>query len=512
MAALNETPRQKMMGILYLVLLGLAATTVTDHVLDAFRNLTVSLETSTKNVQGTVDNTFKSFEATNLKNDAVRAKPIYERALMVKKYVAELDAYILELKNELITKGGGIEPESGDVKNRADVDLSPHIMIKGQHKAMELKKRIEETRSKIVGTLSERERDGLQLALNAQDPPKRKGGIRSSWEETNFGEGIPLTAAITALTKIQADLKNTESDVIKKILGEANETKLIMDRFEAIAVPSSSYVLVGQQYKAEVFLTASSTTSNPEIIIGGQKLNVVDGKGLYTVTATSEGERKWGGKIRITQTDGKVKEYDLKEQSYMVAKPSAVVSPDKMNVFYIGVPNPVSISAPGIPKEKLRVTLSSGEISGSNGQYVVNVKAPGKVTVTVSGEMEKGKSSVLGVNEFRIKRIPPPRVKFGNKSGGRLPAAAMKAQNRLFAVLEDFDFDAPFNINHFTLFINKPRADIQVLEANNNQFTPAMSAAMSTITSGSRVTFDFVFATGPDGMKRQLDPITFTVE
>ena len=80
MAALKETPRQKMMGILYLVLLGIAATTVTDHVLDAFRNLTISLETSTKNVQTTVDNTFVSFEATKLKNEPERAKPVYERA------------------------------------------------------------------------------------------------------------------------------------------------------------------------------------------------------------------------------------------------------------------------------------------------------------------------------------------------------------------------------------------------------------------------------------------------
>jgi hypothetical protein len=103
-------------------------------------------------------------------------------------------------------------------------------------------------------------------------------------------------------------------------------------------------------------------------------------------------------------------------------------------------------------------------------------------------------------------------VKFGNKSGGRLSVGAMKAQNRVFAILEDFEFDAPFVINHFTLLISKPRADAQVFEANTNAFTPAMQAAMNGIISGSRVTIDFVFATGPDGMKRQLDPITFTVE
>src|SRR6185312_13787141 len=119
-------------------------------------------------------------------------------------------------------------------------------------------------------------------------------------------------------TKIQADLKNTESDVVKKILGEVDQAVINLDRFEAVAVAPSSYILVGQPYKADVFLTASSSTSNPEITIGGQKLNVVDGKGLYTAVATSEGEKKWSATIRIKKTDGSIKEYQLPEQTYTV--------------------------------------------------------------------------------------------------------------------------------------------------------------------------------------------------
>jgi gliding motility-associated protein GldM len=510
MASLKETPRQKMMGILYLVLLGIAATTVTDHVLDAFRNLTISLETSTKNVQSTVDATFASFEATKLKNEPERARPVYERASQVKKYSAELNSYINETKAMLVEKGGGMEASSGDVKARADVDLSPRLMIR-QGRANELRKRIEDTRNKILATLDPKEREGLKLALDAQDPPKRQG-IKQTWQEDNFGDGIPLTAALTALTKIQADLKNTESDVVKKILGEADKAVINLDRFEAVAVAPSSYILIGQQYKANVFLTASDSKTNPEIIVGGQRLNIVDGKGLYTAAATSEGEKKWSGTIRIKQTDGTIKEYQLPDQTYTVAKPSATVSPDKMNVFYIGVDNPVSISAPGFSKDKIRASISAGSIGGSNGAYIVKVTQRGNVKVTVSGDQGGGKTAVLGVTEFRVKPIPPPHVKFANKGGGRLSAPAMKAQNRIFAILEDFDFDAKFTVNHFTMFIQKPRADVMKFESNSNAFTPEMQAAMNGIVAGSRVTFDFVFATGPDGLKRSLDPIIFTVE
>ena len=510
MAALKETPRQKMMGILYLVLLGIAATTVTDHVLDAFRNLTESLETSTRNVQMTVDNTFSAFEATSLKSDPVRAKPIFERAKKVKEYANDLDNYINEVKNNMIKEGGGLD-DNGDVKSREDIDISPRIMI-NKGGAQELKKRIDDTRNKILALLDEKEKQGLKVALNAQDPPRSRGNVKNSWEEDNFGDGIPLTAAITAFTKIQADLKNTENEVVRKILGEANEVEIVNDKFLAVAIPKSTYVLDGQQYQASVFLTSYSSTSNPDIVVGTQKLNVVDGKGIYTTTASGEGERKWKAVIRVKKTDGTISEFTTEEQSYTVSPPSASVSPDKMLVFYIGVDNPVTVSAPGFPKDKVHPSISAGEIKGSNGKYIVNVKTRGTVKVTVNGEIDKGKSTVLGTIEYRVKSIPPPHVKFANKGGGRLSAPAMKAQNRIFALLEDFDFDAKFTINHFTMFINKPRSDIQKFESNSNLFTPEMQAAMNGIIPGTRVTFDYVMATGPDGVKKQLDPISFAVE
>jgi len=508
MASLKETPRQKMMGILYLVLLGIAATTVTDRVLDAFRNLTVSLETSTSNVQSTVNNTFASFEATKLKNEPERARPVYEKATQVRQYAADLDKYINETKALLYEKGGGVDEATGDVKQRADVDLAPRIMLH-QGKAAELKKRIEDTRIKIFNILGPKDTAGMKLALNAQDPPK-KNGIGTTWEDDNFGDGIPLTAAITALTKIQADLKNTEADVIKKILGEADKAVINLDKFEAVAVAPSSYVLVGQQYQAQVFLTAFDSKTQPEITVGGQKLNVVDGKGMYTVAATSEGEKKWSGTIRVKKTDGTTSEYQLPEQSYTVARPSASVTADKMNVLYIGVDNPVSVAAAGFPKDKIRASISSGTMTGSNGTYNVKVTTRGNVKINVTGDLGGGKTAVLGSAEFRVKPIPPPHVKFANKGGGALATAAMKAQTRIFAILEDFDFDAKFNINHFTMFISKPRSDIQKYESNSNEFTPEMKGAMNGIVPGTRVTFDFVFATGPDGLKRSLDPIIFT--
>ena len=513
MAGVNETPRQKMMGILYLVLLGLAATTITQKVLDAFRNLTVGLENSTSNVQSTIDNTFAAFAAGKLKNEPERAKPIWDRANRVKAAVEDLDKEIKSIKAEFEKECGGFDAAEGDYKNREDVDISPRIMIT-HGRAAELKKKIEETKSRITAELDERGRANFKMALNTQDPPKTEG-IKKTWEDNFFGDGIPLTAAFTALTKIESDLRSTESEAIKNILGEVDKAVMNVDQFSAVAVPTSStYVLLGQQYTAEVYLTAFDSKTNPDMSVGSQKLNVAGGKGTYTVSASREGEFKWQALITAKKADGSVTTYKSDEMTYRVAKPSAVVSPDKMNVFYMGVDNPVSVSAPGTPDDKLHLSIvsGSGTITGSKGHFIVNVKTTAPMKISISAEGDKGKTTVLGTADFRCKRIPNPHVRFAGKSGGTVAKPILVGQDRVFANLEDFDFATQFNINHFTLYIIKPHSDVQTFETNTNTLTAPMKAALGGIVPGTRVMFDNVFATGPDGMRRPLDPITFTVQ
>ncbi len=504
MAGKKETPRQKMIGILYLVLLGLVALSVNTSVLDAFRNLTASLTASTNNINNNIENTFAAFKAGKLKDEPERARPAFEKASKAKALADELEADLLNVKKMMDEEGGGYTAE-GDIRKRDNVDIAYRIMISDGHGAR-LKKKINETRQKMLALLDPADRNDVNISLQAADV--KSGGITRDWEEVNFGEGIPLTAALTSIAKVRADLKNTELEVVKKILGNVDKAVVNLDRFYAVAVAPTSYVVQGQPYTAEVFLTAFDSKSNPEILVNGQPLQVRDGKGIYSVNTSQEGLYSWSGVIKVKQTDGTIKEYTTPVQQFQVARPSAVVSADKMNVFYIGVANPVSISAPGIPKEKLRVSVSSGSISGSNGKYVVSVTRPGDARVTVAAEVAPGKVQTLSTTDFRVKRIPPPRVKFGGKTGGSMATVALKAQNRLFPVLENFDFDAKFSINNFTMVLVKPRADAVVFQGSGNTLTGAMQSALRNIVPGTRVIFDNIVATGPDGVRQQLDPVT----
>ncbi|MBC7758137.1 MAG: gliding motility protein GldM [Phormidesmis sp. FL-bin-119] len=507
MAGGRETPRQKMIGILYLVLLGLVALNVSDSILEAFKNLTDSLNTSSQNVQSGVDATYASFEATKLKDEPARAKPIYERAKKASAYTTELNLYVADLKKLMETEGGGYNETTGDINKRDNLDISPRLMI-NQKRAFALKDKINDTRTKLLALLDAKERQGINFSLQAQDPPQR-GAVNKSWEQSNFGDGIPLTAAITALAKIQADSRNAESEIVKRILGKMDQAVVNLDQFSAVVVAPTSYLIQGQPYTAEVFLTASDSKSSPDISVGGSRLAIKDGKGTYTVNTGREGIFSWSGIVRVKQTDGSIKTYTTPIQKYQVARPSAVVSPDKMNVFYVGVPNPVSVSAPGIPIENLVVSMSGGSISGSKGKYTVTVNSPGTIAkVTVSASIG-GRNQAIGTSDFRVKRIPDPIARFAGKNSGTLSSVVIKNSNALFAILENFDFDAKFKVTKFSLVIAKPRADVVALSTNGNSFSAQMQAAIAGITPGTRVIFDDIVAVGPDGTQRQLPGMVF---
>jgi gliding motility-associated protein GldM len=495
-----------MIGILYLVLLGLIALDVPENLLDSFKNISDSLNASKTNVQTGIATTFSAFEKTKLKDEPERAKVPYADAQKAKQLAENLDAYIESLKNTMIKESGGMSEATGDYAGREGMDYSVDLMVERRKNGYVLHKKIDSTREALLGLFKDpKDREGIKLALNATPPKPRAGFPTKDWEQANFGEGIPMGAAMTALIKIQSDVKNSENEVVKKLLGKVDQAVVNLDKFQAVAVAPTSYVLVGQPYTAQVFLTASDSHSNPDITVEGSKLPTDQGVGKYSGGTGSEGMHTWVGTIRVKQTDGSFKEYKTAPQTYQVAKPSAVVSPDKMNVLFIGVTNPVSVSAPGIPKEKLHVSISNGSLSGSNGKYGATVNSPGDATITVSGEVG-GKTMVLGSTLFRIKRIPDPKAQFAGKSSGSTSSANLKGQDRLFAKLENFYFDIRFDVTRFTMYIMKPRQDAIIMSASGSELTPEMKRALGTISPGTKVIFGGIMATGPGG-QRGLDDI-----
>ena len=213
----------------------------------------------------------------------------------------------------------------------------------------------------------------------------------------------------------------------------------------------SNYVTLGSDYEAKVFISATDTTQKPDITVGGNKLEIDEtGKGLYKVRASATGSKKWGGVIALKAPDGTINDYPF-DASYFVGEPNVIVSPTAMNVMYYGIPNPIDVSVPGVSPDKIRIKVVNGSFStekvknskGENfkGSWAVKPSAVGQNVQVIATADMNGKPMQFAPYEFRVKAVPPPVAIFANKSTGTVPRATAAAQQGVFAVLPDFDFD-----------------------------------------------------------------------
>jgi hypothetical protein len=107
----------------------------------------------------------------------------------------------------------------------------------------------------------------LESSLGTENPPPSKDGTERSWEVKYF-ESMPLAAVMPLLSKFQADVRNSESEMVTILLEQIDAGSLKVNKLEATIIPNSSYILRGNPYKADVFLSALDTTSPPIVYVG----------------------------------------------------------------------------------------------------------------------------------------------------------------------------------------------------------------------------------------------------
>ena len=395
MAGGKETPRQKMIGMMYLVLTALLAMNVSKDILDAFVVINEGLEVTNDNFMAKNELTYSQFEKAKA-NDPVKVATFYNKAMRAKGLADEVYTHIEDLKRFLIARTSGknsveeIEADSlfdlknVDAKDNYDIPTlhligaEPANPREGEWSASELKGKMDNFKQELLYLFdNEREREALQLGLNTDGTFKNASGVQETWITANFYH-IPLAAVITNLSKMQADIRNAEADIIKALYRNISADDFKFDTLAAKVIPRSTYVIQGDSFKAEVIVAAFSNTQPPRMRLASafsdtsgmpiydkfddldsSNISIVGGSAIYSVPATAEGTQEWGGVIQIKGPDGKYRSFDIPKQSYTVAKPTLVVSPTAMNVFYRGLDNPVEVSVPGVPTEALEVSISS---------------------------------------------------------------------------------------------------------------------------------------------------------
>lgn len=521
MAGYKETPRQKMIAMMYLVLTAMLALNVSVEILEAFLVVNESMETTNNSFSQKIEGTYSKFDQQYAINQN-KVRPYWEKAQQAKKLSNELIGFIQQTKYEAIAKSDKISIEEAKKINLRNVETKDkydettrYFIGESQDgsggKARVLKDKIIKYKTDVLSLIDPANRSNIKIGLDTDGPFYDANGGRQPWEMHNFYHTI-LAADVTILNKLINEIQNVEFDIVNHLYASISAEDFTFDAIAAKVIPTSNYVFVGDKYEAEILVAAYDTKQNPEVVIGGGRISGENGVVKYTAIATSEGLKKYNGVIKVTSPSGVTNSYPF-ENEYIVARPSLTVSAMKMNVFYMGVDNPVSISAPGVPDNKLFASISTGTLhrdaSGKN--WIVNVSQPGKAVISVT--MKDGTSSKnMGSSEFRIKRVPPPTAFIANVDGGPVAKNALLAAGAIIPRMpEDFEFDLNFTINSFS-FVSIRAGDVSSLPGKGNRLTDEMKNFIKNSKRGDKFWLENIMAKGPDGSTRRLGTISLEIK
>ena len=414
----------------------------------------------------------------------------------------------------------------------------PKTPITGPHTASELKGKLNGLHDKLIAMLDKMQKtDGQHLlkddyeglkkkigSIKPTDSKRLEDGVEFNWEMDNFYH-LPLAAVYTTFNKLQADVKNVEAEVLQVLSGASGKLAIKFDHLEAKVIAPSSYIQAGQPYQADIFLAASSSklgAGDLEVLMGadsagtsaGTALPIENGMGKYTVGTGGQGEQTYKGVIKFKKPDGSFDRYPF-SATYMVAAPSVAIEPEKMNVFYIGVDNPIAVSAAGVSPTDLMVNATGGGVTktgGAGGKFVLKFTTSGECSISVSAKTKEGSKPQGPAKKFRVKKIPDPVAKVGGKTGNvEMKKSELATIAGVGAELAGFDFDAKFIVTSFELSAVVKGA-LKSEPCSGNNLSAAASAIVKSAGVGSKIFVENVKAKGPDGTIRNIPGVTIKVK
>ncbi len=461
MASGKLGPRQKMINLMYLIFIAMLALNMSKEVLSAFGLLNERLADS--NTATEQRNTaFMSNLATKASEQPEQYNAVKQKADQISTMSNELDTYIADLKSGMVSTLKPEETEDYEVQDKPD--YLDQKLFAGDNLSKEGKEFIAKIDAYREGVLSLISDTYPSVASDVEakfktQPVERRDGVEVPWLNYHF-EGFPLVASRTKLTQMQNDIKTTQSEVLSKMLAGQQAAALSFTQYNTLLEQSKSAFYSGEKFEGGIVLGRKDPNTKPnrvELTLDGRPLSedqysIVNGKVMLNINAGSPGDHKVEGNL-IFLENGKETEVPVSASFATISKPNAaVISADKMNVVYRGVDNPMTVSIPGIPDNKVSASAPGlSKVSGS--KYVMRPTTGTTVTINANGTLPDGQK-ISTPKEFRIKGIPAPIGAVRGETGiVRMQRQGLEIAS-ISAILEDFDFDLNLRVTGFSFKVS----------------------------------------------------------
>ena len=456
MAGGKATPRQKMINLMYLIFIAMLALNMSKEVLAAFGIMNEKLETSNEKTTASNDAFLESL-GTKASEDAAKYDKLYQNAQSIKSMSQEYYDYLETLKTGMTE---GLE-DATDYARMDNSDFLDQTLFQGDNLSEEGKKFMssltgyrDQVAAIVPPALKQSVIDRFQTGDENGKVDKRDG-TKQDWINYHY-EGYPLVASLAKLTALQSDVKITEEAALKSMLAGELTEQVSLKNFATSLFASKSAYYTGEKYDGKIIISKTDNSSTPvraELTLDGRKLaegsdyKLEAGGVKMLIGSGAAGDHEVAGTLFFMQ-DGNEIEVPVKNSFATISKPNAaLIAADKMKVVYRGVANPMSISIPGIPDNKVSAS-APGLRKVSSSKYIMN---PGKgrtVKIVASGTLPDGQR-ISTPAEFRIKDIPRPEGTVSKQAGSiKLPRRNVEIAT-ISAQLDDFDFDLNLAVSGF---------------------------------------------------------------
>jgi gliding motility-associated protein GldM len=536
-----ETPRQKMIGMMYLFYTALLALNVSSEILTSFVKINESIQKTTSNYSEKTKSLYAKIDNSALEQPGKYTK-LAKQAHEVERQSNEFIQNIEDLKLLILRESQGPEATlDGEIKKMDDLHAATIVMVGegGPMMGKQLRGWLDSYRELLLGIIEDTSLTvykNVAKNLEAKDQFDNKEAPWS-WEET-LCRGMPMIGTMAMLSKLQADIRNSEADVLEFMIAELEGLDIRITALEALVSSPRSFVIRGGKYSSNVFLGARDTSMRPTIyltynapfydstVVNGEvqyKLRQganydtlpIDesGKGLHVHDCGGVGDFNYGGLVHYKSNKGDM--WLPYKAVYQVGDAGFTVSASACNVFYRGLDNPVEVAVSGYPQEAVSVSISGGaSISRSGAGYIVKVPASvsaREVSITVSVRTEEGVRT-LGSKTFSVLNVPPPTIVIAGayKDGASVPKGAITRTPTLTANLESDFF--PFKGVSYSVisyeFLYSVRGVTQTIAGTGSNIPQTI---LNNLNPGSAASFTNIRVSSPSG-ERKTNGITVKIQ
>jgi len=187
--------------------------------------------------------------------------------------------------------------------------------------------------------------------------------------------------------------------------------------------------------------------------------------------------------------------------------PTASVAADKMNIFYIGIDNPITVAMAGVPTDKVKVTCDNAEIENlGNGHYNLRVKEIGDKIIKVTNGKHTQEIT------YRVKRIPDPVATISNTTGGSISLWSFQQQKGIDVRLNGFPIEEQCKVNGFVMTMQSKDKDPISIINRGSKYSKESQELVNQAQAGDVFYFDSIKCKCPgDPAGRKVNSIVVKI-